>query len=145
MKTHISLATSDLERSVAFYSVLLNARPMKSLGDYALFVTEEPGLELALNPRRSVSTAQDSHFGVLVESVVDVERAIERLQGAGFEVDVERDETCCYAKQTKVWATDPDGRRWETYHVLEDTQERDGADLQCCAGRTDDALDCCAG
>jgi len=42
--------------------------------------------------------------------------------------DVEREETCCYANQTKVWASDPEGRRWETYFVHEDTEERDQDD-----------------
>jgi hypothetical protein len=30
---------------------------------------------------------------------------------------------------TKVWASDPDGRRWEIYIVLADTEERDE---MCC-------------
>lgn len=60
-----------------------------------------------------------------------VERMIARLHAAGLPADVEREEVCCYAKQTKVWSTEPDGRRWETYYVIEDTQERD--DPQCCA------------
>jgi catechol 2,3-dioxygenase-like lactoylglutathione lyase family enzyme len=36
MKTHLNLATSDLERSVSFYATLLNAKPAKKLADYAL-------------------------------------------------------------------------------------------------------------
>jgi hypothetical protein len=37
--------------------------------------------------------------------------------------------------QTKVWATDPDGRRWEVYTVHEETVERDGSQESCCAER----------
>lgn len=49
MKTHLNLATTDLEKSVAFYSTLLDAKPAKLLNDYALFITEQPGMELALS------------------------------------------------------------------------------------------------
>jgi hypothetical protein len=39
MKTHLSLAASDLGRSISFYSKLLDAEPAKRLPDYALFIT----------------------------------------------------------------------------------------------------------
>lgn len=120
MKTHLNLATSDLEKSVAFYSTLLNAKPQKMLSDYALFITEEPGLELALDLNERVSPSRDAHYGIYVETAADVERAIERLQAAGLASSIEREETCCYANQTKVWAVDPEGRRWEVYTVHEE-------------------------
>ena len=85
MKTHLSLATRDLDASVAFYATLLPVEPMKHLSDYARFGSADPGLELAL--------------------------------------DVEREETCCYADQAKVWASDPEGRRWETYFVHEEADQ----------------------
>jgi hypothetical protein len=34
--------------------------------------------------------------------------------------------------QTKVWASDPEGRRWETYFVIEDVEARDDAAPACC-------------
>jgi hypothetical protein len=49
MKTHLNLATAKLTASVAFYRTLLNTAPVKVLADYALFVTEEPAMELALD------------------------------------------------------------------------------------------------
>jgi len=49
MKMHLSLATRDIDASVAFYATLLGAEPAKKLVDYALFVTERPSLELALD------------------------------------------------------------------------------------------------
>jgi catechol 2,3-dioxygenase-like lactoylglutathione lyase family enzyme len=44
MKMHLNLATRDLDASIAFYSTLLDMRPMKQLADYALFVSQEPGV-----------------------------------------------------------------------------------------------------
>lgn len=129
MKTHLNLATSDLHKSVAFYRTLLQSEPVKQLDDYALFVTENPGLELALDLDPAVSGSLGAHFGVAVDSVEAVDLAIDRLQSAGLDTFVEREETCCYAKQTKVWATDPDGRRWEVYTVHEEIADRAPA---CC-------------
>jgi len=132
MKMHLNLATRDLDASVAFYSVLLAATPAKTLPDYALFITENPGLELALDLDGGAVAPPGQHFGIVVESADAVEAQVERLQTAGYAIDVEREETCCYASQTKVWASDPDGRRWETYFVHEDTDVRDEAVATCC-------------
>lgn len=128
MKTHLNFATADLQKSVAFYSTLLQTAPVKHLADYALFITEDPGLELALDLNPKSMGAHGAHYGVVVSSTDEVDRAIERLQAAGLETLVEREETCCYANQTKVWAQDPDGRRWEVYTVHEETTARDA----CC-------------
>lgn len=145
MKTHLSLRTAKLAESVAFYRSLLNAEPLKHHEDYALFVTEQPALELALNRGFGAAGETVSHFGIAVESSDEVDQAIARLESSGISVDVERDQTCCYAKQNKVWATDPDGRRWEVYHVLEESQTRDGSASTCCTEDTCDTYaDCCA-
>lgn len=129
MKTHLNFATANLERSVHFYSTLLNASPSKTLAGYALFITDEPGLELALDVATEVHPMRDVHFGIYVETVDQVDRAIARLEEGGLATSIEREETCCYANQTKVWVTDPDGRRWEVYTVHEETEARDE---QCC-------------
>jgi catechol 2,3-dioxygenase-like lactoylglutathione lyase family enzyme len=142
MRTHLNLATADLAKSVKFYSTLLDAKPTKSLSDYALFITDQPGLELALALRDEVSPTQDAHFGVYVESVEEVERAIARLQRANLASSIEREETCCYANQTKVWAIDPEGRRWEIYTVHDETEKRDDAGTTCCS-TGDKARACC--
>jgi catechol 2,3-dioxygenase-like lactoylglutathione lyase family enzyme len=138
MKMHLNLATRDLDASVAFYRTLLLAEPAKHCPDYALFLTEQPGLELALDLDSQTNVQEGAHYGVVVEKPEEVDAAIARLQGAGYAVDIENEETCCYAIQNKVWATDPDGRRWETYYVLEETSERDNEATTCCT--TEDSL-----
>jgi catechol 2,3-dioxygenase-like lactoylglutathione lyase family enzyme len=143
MKTHLNLRTADLEASVAYYKVLLNAEPAKRLDDYALFLTDDPGLELALDRGSAMHLAESAHYGIVVESASAVDSAIARLRDAGVPVKVERDETCCYAKQTKVWSSDPDGRRWEVYTVLEETVERDDAQTTCCEEAEGTDAACC--
>jgi catechol 2,3-dioxygenase-like lactoylglutathione lyase family enzyme len=98
-----------------------------------LFITEQPGLELALDAEAGVKAPSGQHFGLVVETTAAVEEQIARLTGAGYAIDVEREEVCCYANQTKVWTRDPDGRRWETYVVHADTEDRDDAPSACCA------------
>jgi catechol 2,3-dioxygenase-like lactoylglutathione lyase family enzyme len=142
MKMHLNLATTDLEKSVAFYSSLFDAKPTKRFMDYALFITDEPGLELALDLRTGVQPASDAHYGIAVATTAEVERAVERISAAGIPARVEREETCCYANQTKVWSTDPDGRRWEVYTVHQDTQGRDDEGATCCA-RDGATRSCC--
>jgi len=132
MKVHLNLATRDLSKSVAFYQTLLAAAPTKHFSDYALFLTEKPGLELALDADPAFKVAEGAHYGIVVDSPDQVDGAIARLQESGYRADVERDETCCYAKQTKVWTTDPDGRRWETYFVIEEAETRDAEAATCC-------------
>jgi catechol 2,3-dioxygenase-like lactoylglutathione lyase family enzyme len=139
MKMHLNFATRDLDASVTFYRTLLLAEPAKHFADYALFVTEEPGLELALDLDATATVREGAHYGVVVETPEDVDAAIARLRSAGYAVDIETAETCCYAVQNKVWSTDPDGRRWETYFVVAETEERANEATTCCTTDAEEA------
>jgi len=145
MKTHVSLATRDLDASVRFYRALLNTEPAKHYDDYALFLTDDPGLELALVLRPQVGPSMEAHYGIAVDDPGFVDDAIGRLKSAGLPVDIETGETCCYATQNKVWATDPDGRRWEAYYVIAESEERESEDMTCCREHHDVDPACCAG
>jgi catechol 2,3-dioxygenase-like lactoylglutathione lyase family enzyme len=132
MKMHLHLATRDLEASVAFYRTLLLAEPTKNYGDYALFLTDEPGLELALDLDPAAKVGKGAHYGIVVATAREVEAAIARFQASGYPLEIENEETCCYAVQNKVWATDPDGRRWETYFVLAESPVERAEQAACC-------------
>jgi catechol 2,3-dioxygenase-like lactoylglutathione lyase family enzyme len=79
MKMHLNLATRDLDASVAFYRTLLLAEPSKHYRDYALFLTDEPGLELALDFDPAADVQEGAHYGVVVEKPEDVVAAIARF------------------------------------------------------------------
>jgi len=142
VKTHLNLATKDLNASVAFYRTLLLAEPAKHYADYALFLTDEPGLELALDLDPHTNVGEGAHYGIVVDATEDVDAAIARLRAAGYPIDIEKEETCCYAVQNKVWVTDHDGRRWETYYVVAETAKRDEAS-PCCSSSKEDAATSC--
>jgi hypothetical protein len=79
-----------------------------------------------------------SHFGIQVKSTAAVQELAARLATAGIPTDVEQQVTCCYAVQNKVWATDPDGNRWEVYVVLDDHgQIHASSQSSCCSGLPD--------
>lgn len=122
-RSHIALAVSDLDASVGFYAALFGQDAHRRLPGYAQFLLEDPGLNLALTQARG-EKPRAGHFGIEVGAPDDVDRAMDRVRAAGLSVEVEADTRCCYSRQTKFWATDPDGRRWEFFYVA----ERDSGD-----------------
>lgn len=123
---HLSLNVPDLDEAVGFYSRLFGVEPAKEKPGYAKFELSDPPVALALQtgPRSGLS-----HLGIRVESTREVEAASTRLAESGLATLDERDTSCCYARQDKVWVTDPAGHEWEVYTVLEDVDE-----LGACCG-----------
>jgi catechol 2,3-dioxygenase-like lactoylglutathione lyase family enzyme len=122
MRLQLALNVRDLDQAVDFYSKLFDAKPAKRKPGYANFSIEQPPLKLVLfelpdEPERL------NHLGVEVFDDEDVTAATERLKNAGLSHLIEDEATCCYAKQNKVWAQEPDGMRWEWYRVVENAEE----------------------
>ena len=120
MRLQLALNVSDLETAIAFYSKMFDAPVNKRKPGYANFAIDQPPLKLVLF---EVPGADEriNHLGVEVFEDEDVAVATERLRAAGMDHLVEDETTCCYAKQDKVWAKEPDGLRWEWYRILEDS------------------------
>jgi catechol 2,3-dioxygenase-like lactoylglutathione lyase family enzyme len=122
-KFHISLNVSNLERSVAFYGVLLGRAAAKQRADYAKFELDDPPLVLSLIPALGCGGGILNHVGLRVlssEQLVAIQR---RVEEAGFRTTREDDVECCYARQTKFWIGDPDGVLWEVYVFHEDIDD----------------------
>lgn len=120
MRLQLALNVTDLDEAVEFYSKMFGASVNKRKPGYANFAIDSPPLKLVLfeNPQ---AAERLNHLGVEVFDGEEVTEATERLKAAGLADRVEDQETCCYAKADKVWATEPDGVRWEWYRVLEDS------------------------
>jgi len=74
-----------------------------------------------------------NHLGVELETAAQVESSIERFEQLGLVDSVEKDTTCCYAVQDKVWMQSPDGAPWEYYTVLADAPTYYATtDQKCC-------------
>jgi catechol 2,3-dioxygenase-like lactoylglutathione lyase family enzyme len=121
MRIQLALNVRDIDEAVDFYSRMFGAAPSKRRPGYANFALDRPPLKLVL---LEVPGAPErlNHLGVEVFDQSDVEEAVARLQAAGIAGEIEVDRTCCYARQDKVWSTDPQGARWEFYRVLADSQ-----------------------
>jgi catechol 2,3-dioxygenase-like lactoylglutathione lyase family enzyme len=129
---HLSLDVPDLDEAVRFYRELFGTDPAKLRPGYAKFELTDPDVALAL---QEAARPALSHLGIRVETTEEVEAASARLQDEGLITFDERDTTCCYARQDKVWVSDPAGNKWEIYTVLEDVEAEPPAEdtaTACC-------------
>jgi catechol 2,3-dioxygenase-like lactoylglutathione lyase family enzyme len=132
LKTHISLNTPKFEESIEFYKAFFGKDPVKVKPGYAKFNIEEPGLNLALNKSSAIEKGALNHLGIQVQTSDEVWKAKERLQAAGLSSFDERDTTCCYALQDKIWVTDPNGYNWEIFVVkIQDVPVTAGSETCC--------------
>jgi len=121
MRIQLALNVRDLDEAVAYYSKLFGAAPHKRKPGYANFALDRPPLKLVLIEAPD-APERLNHLGVELSSAGEVDEAIARLSAAGVAGEIEVDRTCCYARQDKVWSSDPQGARWEFYRVLADAE-----------------------
>jgi catechol 2,3-dioxygenase-like lactoylglutathione lyase family enzyme len=136
-RIHMGIVVRDLEKSIAFYRVLFGQEPTKTRPHYANFEVAEPPVNLSLNETGGPTGPNNpvAHFGIQVKSTAAVQAAVDRLKAAGLSTETEENVSCCYAVQNKVWATDPDGNKWEVYVVLDNNGATHAASQgECCPG-----------
>jgi catechol 2,3-dioxygenase-like lactoylglutathione lyase family enzyme len=134
MKPHLAITVSDVDRSTPFYRALLDTEPAKERPGYAKFEPDDPAIVLTLiEGERSDDLGAFNHGGIKVASTDEVLATRLRLKQAGLATFDEMDTECCYARQDKIWVTDPDGTPWEVFTVLEDVEQGPRAATQCCA------------
>ena len=126
-KVHIHLRAADLERSRAFYSKLFG-EPVKSKPGYLKFLPGVGPLNLAVSQRSEPAAGETvdpivMEAGIQLDSREAVARELARVRESGLEVHEETDTNCCHANQDKFWLRDPDGFRWEVYHLNYDIEE----------------------
>ena len=125
LRPHLALTVSDVERSIPFYEALFGVAPEKVRTGYAKFSVAEPALNFTLNAgERGEALGAFNHAGIQVASTDDVLAARLRLKAAGLATFDEMDTTCCYARQDKIWVTDPDGTPWEVFATHADSVEQ---------------------
>ncbi|HEX6885711.1 MAG TPA: VOC family protein [Planctomycetota bacterium] len=136
LQTHVSIGTSDLGRSAAFYRALFDVEPVLEKPDYVRFWPADLGLVVGLNRRPSAAGATGplQHLGVLFPDAEGLRAARERLARAGFETRGKEHVECCYAELDQFWATDPSGVSWELFLAHEEVVEPEAKPAStCCA------------
>ncbi len=118
MRPHLSLDVRDVSRAVAFYGKVFGVKPQKQTTDYAKFDLQTPALNLALVSSTGAISAVN-HLGVEVDSPEDLAKWKTHLIEQGVMEKVEENLACCFARQDKLWFTDPDGNAWEVFIVYE--------------------------
>jgi catechol 2,3-dioxygenase-like lactoylglutathione lyase family enzyme len=116
MRPHVSLDVRNVPASVAFYQKVFSVAPQKQTADYAKFYLTEPALNFSL-VLSTEDVSRVNHLGIEVEATDDIARWKQRLQKQGILEKVEKGVECCFARQDKLWFTDPDGNPWEVFIV----------------------------
>jgi catechol 2,3-dioxygenase-like lactoylglutathione lyase family enzyme len=156
LKVHVSLNVADVAKSIDFYRRLFNVEPVRVRADYAKFDLTNPPVNLALNQVPNLAKTTDhnsgalSHLGIQVATTEDVMAIRGEWIEKGLITRDEMETECCYAKQDKTWAFDPDGNEWEVFVVLGESEIKTTS--QCCApaavetkAAPKEAAVCCAG
>lgn len=115
---HVSVRVADIPRSVKFYESLLGSPVTKERDDYAKFELADPPLVLSLEKASAIGdagTGRLSHLGFRVGDGDGLREAFTRLATNGFPCQFLQGVVCCYARQSKIAATDPDGNLVEVY------------------------------
>ncbi|MEV7144515.1 ArsI/CadI family heavy metal resistance metalloenzyme [Streptomyces tauricus] len=119
-RIQLALRVPDLQAAITFYSKLFGTEPAKLRDGYANFAVTEPPLKLVLIEGTAGEDTRLDHLGVEVASTEDVQAATDRLARTGLATTEEKDTTCCYALQDKVWVHGPGKEPWEVYVVKAD-------------------------
>ncbi len=128
---HVHLNVSDLASSIRFYSELFGTRPALTRHDYAKWMLEDPRINFAIS---STGRAPGiDHLGMQVDSSSELAALGQRLKAAGNTMLPEDATVCCYARSDKMWAMDPQGTRWETFHTFGEATTCHGLDAECAA------------
>ena len=143
-KVHVHMQVSDFDKSKEFYASFFGALPVKDKPGYAKFLPGLGPINLALSQGRAGSpTGPVNHMGVQVDSPQIVGRELARVKASGLPVVEEMGVDCCHANQDKFWVVDPDGVRWEVYHLNHDLEETEGP-APATRAAAENAGACCA-
>ena len=124
-RMHVSLYVSDLAKSIEFYNSFFGVTPVKEKPAYAKYILENPSLIISFVENKERVQQNFGHLGFQVESVEDLNIKLWEAKKKNIVSKEETGTNCCYAKQDKFWATDPDGVQWEVYYFHEDAEFND--------------------
>ena len=111
MRPHLSLDVRNVAASVEFYQKVFGIAPQKQTADYAKFDLSDPALNFSLVAAGN-RVSSVNHLGIEVESIDEMAGWRQRLQDQGILQEVDENIACCFARQDKLWFSDPDSNAW---------------------------------
>jgi lactoylglutathione lyase len=116
MRFHVHAHVQDLQASIAFYSKMFGAQPVRVEADYAKWHLENPRLNFAISSRGG--KAGIDHLGFQADTAQELAELKARAESADAALLDEGATTCCYARSEKHWVTDPQGIAWEHFQTM---------------------------
>ena len=121
-RVQLAINVDNLDEAMKFYSSIFQTKPDKIRPGYANFAIEDPPLKLVLFEKPGKGGGIN-HLGVEVETVEEVREVQNRLSRTEVETTSIETTECCYSEKTEIWATSPNGIRWEWYVKHNDTEQ----------------------
>ena len=152
MRLQLALNVKNLDHAIAFYSDMFATPVHKQRPGYANFEIDQPPLKLVLFEHPEAKEHLN-HIGVECLTGTEFNAASGRLHKSKLTTSDTSETGCCHAKQSKFWATEPNGLAWEWYHILDDdpadtSQDPASSDSACCGQQPDRSSQsdqvCCA-
>jgi len=147
-RMHVSLYVSNITDTIDFYSKFFEQPPVKVKPNYAKYVLEKPSLIISFVENKDRVQSNFGHLGFQVETLEQLNSKLEMARGKNLVAREEIGTHCCYAKQDKFWANDPDGVQWEIYYFHADAEFNDPhyemkEASACCTVSSDDVKSNC--
>lgn len=89
---------------------------MKVKTGYAKYVLDKPSLIISFVENKERVKSNFGHLGFQVETLVELNEKLAQAKKKNLVSKEEIGTNCCYAKQDKFWANNPDGVQWEVYY-----------------------------
>ena len=130
-RMQLALNVDDLDRAIDYYGAMFGVPLNKREPGYANFVVPDHNLKLVLF--EAPGAERLNHVGFELFSDADVHSTADHLKSVELLAESQEEEVCCYARQNKAVAYDPQGLMWEWYRVLEDSPTFYEETAACCA------------
>ena len=124
-RMHVSLYVSDMTKTIDFYNAFFGRAPEKVRRGYVKYILPEPSLIISFVENAERVRQNFGHMGFQVETLGQLESALNHARQSGLLTREEVGTNCCYATQDKFWVTDPDGVQWEVYYFHADAEFND--------------------
>lgn len=140
-RLHIHIQTSDIERSVGYYTALFGVAPEKRRADYARWLLDDPVAHVSVSSHGGRSGID--HVGISIDTPDALETFAGRLAAADAALRPETATTCCYARSDKHWSEGPDGELWELFHTYDEAETYGAEPAQAATHSAAPASACC--